>query len=265
MKRSLFRSIILSFSVCLFVSFSAFAQDFQRSYRIGAGGTINIRNISGDVKVTGYNGDAVIVTAFKEGRDRDQVSVEDLSSGNGVDVRVKYPENCNCNASVRFEVKAPSEMRYRYESLSSVSGDVEVDNLSGDLRVKSVSGNVTVRGAAGSVSASSVSGNVIVGDVNGGANAKSTSGNVEVEIRSLEGAESMDFASVSGNVRVKLPGNLDADVKMSTMSGDLKTDFPLQIEEPKYGPGRKVNGRLGGGSRSLKMSSVSGSVSLLRM
>jgi DUF4097 and DUF4098 domain-containing protein YvlB len=254
-----------SFFVCLLISYSAFAQDFQRSYRLSAGGTVNIRSVSGDVKVTGYNGDAVIVTAYKEGRDRDQVSVEDLSSGNGVDVRARYPENCNCNASVRFEVKVPSELRLSYESISSVSGDVEVDNVNGDLRARSVSGSVTVKGAAGSVSATSVSGNVIVSEVNGTANAKSTSGNVEVEIRSLEGAESMDFASVSGNVRAKLPGNLDADVKMSTMSGDLKTDFPLQIEEPKYGPGRKANGRLGGGSRSLKMSSVSGSVSLLRM
>jgi DUF4097 and DUF4098 domain-containing protein YvlB len=265
MKRSLFRSIAFSGFVCLFLSLTAFSQDFQRSYRIGTGGTVNIRNISGDVKVTGYNGNEIIVTGFKEGRDRDRVSFEDLSSSNSVDVRARYPEHCDCDVSIRFDVKVPSEVRYRYESISSVSGDVEVDNVNGDLRAKSVSGSVTVKSAAGSVKASSVSGNVIVGEVNGTASANSTSGNVEVEIRSLEGAESMDFASVSGNVRVKLPGNLDADVKMSTLSGDLKTDFPLTIEEREHGPGRKAFGRVGSGSRSLKMSSVSGSVNLLRM
>jgi DUF4097 and DUF4098 domain-containing protein YvlB len=75
----------------------------------------------------------------------------------------------------------------------------------------------------------------------------------------------MEFASVSGNVRVKLPANLDADVRMSTLSGGLKTDFPLQIEEPERGPGRRATGRIGGGSRNLKLSTTSGSVSLLRM
>ncbi|MCI0338747.1 MAG: DUF4097 domain-containing protein [Acidobacteria bacterium] len=249
----------------MLLSLTAFAQDFQRNYRIGSGGTVNIQNVSGDVTVTGYNGDTITVTGFKEGRDRDEVSIEDRSSGNSVDVRVRYPENCNCEASVRFEVKVPSEISYRYNSVSSVSGNVKVSNTNGDLRAKSVSGDVTVKSAIGLVDAASVSGDVSVGEVNGTVSSKSVSGNVEVEIRSLEGAESMDFASVSGSVRVKLPGNLDADVKMSTMSGDLRTDFPLTIEEAKHGPGRRASGRIGSGSRSLKLSSVSGSVSLLRM
>jgi Toastrack DUF4097 len=264
-KKYPFRSVAFPSLLCLLLSLPALAQDFQRSFRVSPGGVVNVRTISGDVKVSGYNGDSVVVAGFKEGRDRDRLSIEDLSSGNNVDVRARYPENCDCEASVRFEVKVPSELRLRYESFSSVSGDVEVSNVSGTLHAKSVSGNVTVRGVTGSVDAKSVSGNVGVGEVNGAANGKSTSGNVEVEIRSLEGAESMDFASVSGNVRVKLPGNLDADVKMSTMSGDLKTDFPLQIEEAKFGPGRKASGRVGSGSRGLKLSSVSGSVSLLKM
>ena len=120
-----------------------------------------------------------------------------------------------------------------------------------------------LRTASGTTVAAS--GNVIIGEINGTASAKSVSGNVDVEIMQLSGAQDMDFGSVSGNVRVKLPAALDADVRMSTMSGGLKTDFPLTIEEPERGPGRRANGRIGGGSRQLKLSSVSGSVSLLRM
>lgn len=265
MKNNTFRWMAVSGFACLFLSYTAFAQDFQQSYRVGSGASVNIRNVSGNVIVTGYNGDTIIVTGYKEGRDRDRLTVEDLSSGNSVDVRVKYPENCRCNASIRFDVKVPSEVRYKYNSISSVSGDVEVNNVSGELKATSVSGEVTVKSVEGAVTATSVSGNVLVGEVDGTANAKSTSGNVEVEIRQLEGASNLDFASVSGNVRVKLPASLDADVKMSTLSGDLRTDFPIQIEEKKYGPGRSASGRVGGGSRTLKMSSVSGNVSLLRM
>jgi lia operon protein LiaG len=248
MKSYLFRSITISSVICLLLTLTASAQDFQKNYRIGAGGAVNIRNVSGDVTVTGYNGDTITVTAYKEGPDRDQVTIEDASGGSNVDVRARYPENCNCNVSVRFDVKVPSGINYRYDSITSVSGDVHISNVKGDLHAKSVSGDVSVKGAAGAVNAASVS------------------GDVEVEIQSLEGENGpMEFNSVSGDVDVKLPGNLDADVKMSTLSGDLKTDFPLQVEEKKRGPGRSANGRLGNGSRSLKLSTVSGDISLSRI
>ena len=137
--------------------------------------------------------------------------------------------------------------------------------VSGDLRARSTSGNVTVSGVSGAVNANSTSGDVHVGEVNGTVNARSTSGDVVVEIVQLNGAGDMAFTSTSGNVRVKLPANLDAEVRMSTTSGGLKTDFPLTIEEPERGPGRRATGRIGGGSRNLKLTSTSGNVSLLSM
>ena len=261
-----FKLRLMTFSafVCLLLSLTAAAQDFRKSYEVGAGGSVNIRNVSGDVIVAGYEGETILVLGFKEGRDRDRVSIEDNSTGNSVDVRARYPEHCDCNASIRFEVKVPRG-NYKFDQISSVSGDVEVTGVNGDLRAKSVSGNVTVKGITGAVNATAVSGNVHVGENNGVVSGKSTSGNVEVEILQLTGAGDMEFASVSGNVRVKLPANLDADVRMSTLSGGLKTDFPLQIEEPERGPGRRATGRVGGGSRNLKLSSTSGNVSLSRM
>jgi hypothetical protein len=258
-------SVVLSALMFLLLSLTASAQDFRKSYELGSGGSISVRNVSGDVIVTGYEGETVLVLGYKEGRDADRLTVEDNSAGNRVDVRARYPENCDCNASIRFEVRAPRSGSFKYESISSVSGDVEVLGVAGDLRARSVSGNVTVRNVTGAVNASAVSGNVIVGEISGTVSGKSTSGNVEVDIVQLTGAGDLEFASVSGNVRVRIPGNLDAEVKMSTLSGGIKTDFPLTVEEPERGPGRRAAGRVGSGSRNLKLSSTSGNVSLLRM
>jgi hypothetical protein len=264
MKQFQIRLTIFSALLCLLFSLNAAAQDFRKSYEVVQGGSISVRNVSGDVTVTGYEGETVLVLGFKEGRDRDLVSVEDNSAGNKVDVRARYPQNCDCNASIRFEVKVP-RVNYKFDAISSTSGDVEVTGVSGDLRARSTSGNVTVRGVSGAVNATSTSGNVHVGEINGTVSGKSTSGNVEVEIAQLSGAGDMEFASTSGNVHVKMPANLDADVRMSTTSGGLKTDFPLTIEEPERGSGRRAAGRIGGGSRNLRLSSTSGSVSLLSM
>ncbi|HZS08688.1 MAG TPA: DUF4097 family beta strand repeat-containing protein [Blastocatellia bacterium] len=264
MTRNSFRPILISAFITLAATATALAQDFQQTYRVGAGASVGIHNVSGNVKVTGYNGDAIIVAGFKEGRDRDLVSVEDRSTAGNVSVHVRYPEHCNCDASIRFEVQVPQAVKYRFDAISSVSGNVEVSGVSGELRARSVSGEVKVKSVSGSVNASSVSGDVEVEEVVGAASAKSTSGNVEAAISRLEGGEKIEFASVSGNVQVRLPSNLDAEIDLSTLSGSLRTDFPITIEEARFGPGRRARGRVGNGSRSLRLSSTSGNVSLLR-
>jgi hypothetical protein len=226
---------------------SASAQDFQKSYSLTSGGQIKIGNISGDIVVTGYDGNVILISGTKEGQDRDKIDVDDLSSGNRIEVRVRYPKHCNCNASINFKVQVPRSISYDFESISSVSGSVEMQGVTGSIHANSVSGEVRVK------------------DVSGSVNANSVSGSVEVEIQKLSGNDDMKFNSVSGSVNVRLPGDIDADVDMSTMSGSLKTDFPLEVQKEKYGPRNSARGRLGDGSRRLRMSSVSGSLTLSRM
>jgi DUF4097 and DUF4098 domain-containing protein YvlB len=264
MKLRHLRWLTLAAIGCLALPALATAQDFNKTYRLEPGGTVNIRAVSGNIRVSGTDSPAVVVTAYKEGRDRDQVEIVDRSSANSVDVRDKYPENCQCDVGVRFEVQVPKGLNLTFNSISSVSGSVEVSNVTGKLAAKSVSGNVAVRNITGPVQATSVSGNVIVGEIHGTVSAKSTSGEVKVDITQLEGSEGMEFASISGDVIVTMPPSLDAEVEMSVLSGDLKTDFPLTIEKKENGPGQKAHGMIGNGSRKVRLTSVSGDVRLLK-
>ncbi len=72
----------------------------------------------------------------------------------------------------------------------------------------------------------------------------------------------MKFNTVSGDVSVMLPGSLDADVDMSSFSGSIKTDFAIEVRSERYGSRNTARGKLGEGSRRLKMSTVSGDISL---
>lgn len=246
MTRGLYRLAIASGILCLGLAATALGQDFQKSYPLGAGGQIHIGSISGDVIVTGYDGDAVVVKGYKEGRDRDRVDFDDRSTQGRVDVSVRYPRQCDCDASIRFEVQVPRSTSFDFEKLSSVSGSVDVSGIRGRISASSVSGEVRVR------------------DVSGSVNAKSVSGNVEVAISRLDGSDDMKFASVSGSVNVSMPAEIDADVDLSSLSGGISTDFPLQITKEQYGPRTFARGKLGNGTRRLQMSSVSGSLSLRR-
>ncbi|HEX8091841.1 MAG TPA: DUF4097 family beta strand repeat-containing protein [Blastocatellia bacterium] len=264
MSKILFRLTAASVFVILTSALCA-AQEFQKKYEIGAGGHINVSSVSGNVTVTGYDGGAVLVTAVKEGSDRDKVEVEDASAGDRIELRTRYAPNCNCNASINFTVQVPRSAKYNFDKLSTASGNIEVRDVIGLLHARSASGEITVTGVSGSIDVSTASGNVRVREASGTVNASAASGNVEVEITSVEGAEDMKFTSASGNVNVKAPANLDATVDMSSVNGSLKTDFPLEVKEPQYGSHRSAHGRLGNGSRRLKIGSASGDVSLTRM
>jgi len=253
----------LAFLLCALAAQAA-AQDFQKSYSLGAGGTINIRNVSGDINIRGYDGQAIIVTGVKEGRDQDKVTIEDASSGNGISIGVQYAPNCNCDASVRFEVQVPRNTRYDFNKILTASGDINMSALTGDLLVHTASGDVTISEVSGKINAATASGEMRVKNVTGTVSARSASGDVEVQIARLEGAGNMEFTSASGDVRVSAPPDLDGNVQMSSATGSLRTDFPLQVEKREYGPGERASGRLGNGSRSLRLSSATGNVSLLR-
>jgi DUF4097 and DUF4098 domain-containing protein YvlB len=261
------RSVLFRLSAVVALLFvasasEAFAQDYQKSYRLNAGDTVSIRNVSGDVNITGHDGDSVSVSAFKEGRDRALVEVVDESGAGGVNLSVRYPRECNCDASVRFELRVPRGVRLNYNKVSTASGNIQLRGVNGQVKVSTASGDVTVEDVSGEINASTASGNVNVRNVSGTVSAQSASGDVRAEIARLEGDGDMKFSTASGNVDVRLPASLDADVHMSTVSGTVKTNFPLEVKERERGPGSSAHGQLGSGARKLRISSASGDVSL---
>jgi hypothetical protein len=261
-RRTLF-NFVGALALCAAAAVGAAAQDFQKTYELGGGGSVEIANVSGDVNLVGYEGSAVVVSAYKEGRDRDQVEVEDESTQGRVVLRAKYPDNCrNCNASLRFEVRVPRSGGISFDKISTASGNVKAEGFSGKLHLTTASGDVTVRAVGGEIKASSASGTVRVADATGTVNASTASGDVEVELTRVDGAGNLRFSSASGDVRVRIPSNIDARVSLSTASGDIETNFPLEVKRDQYGSGSRAEGQLGSGARSLKISSASGNVSL---
>lgn len=262
MRKATSRIFIIA-SVLLGLAATATAQDFQKTYQLSADGQISIHNVSGNVLVSGYDGQQITVSAIREGRDRDLVQVEDLSGGNRIELKARYPRNCRrCDASIRFEVQVPRSVRYSFDEISSASGDIQVRDVTGEVHVNTASGDVLVENINGRVDASTASGQMHVRGVAGSVSASSASGDVDVEMTRVDDNRRMEFSSASGDVNVRLPLNIDADVELSSASGDVRTNFPLAVESEKYGPGQRARGRLGNGSRRLHISSASGNVSL---
>jgi DUF4097 and DUF4098 domain-containing protein YvlB len=148
-------------------------------------------------------------------------------------------------------------------TIQSVSGDVMIADARGPIAASSTSGGVVVRGARTDVSAHSVSGDVELSDVNGPVvSGETVSGDVLYGGRILDGGR-YQFETHSGDVTVRVTGNLNAAISVGTFSGDFESDFPIEIA-PGSRLGREWEFRLGNGSARLRLRSFSGTIGLRR-
>jgi DUF4097 and DUF4098 domain-containing protein YvlB len=250
---------------------------FTQSYRVGREGALDLQNISGDVRVTGGPGDEIRIEAVKRVRHRDEAEakrlLEDLrvevsNVGGRVEVRTFYPRNRsyrNVSASVDYVIAVPTPTAVALKTISgdisvaSVNGDVRAETVSGDLDLsatpqlslaKTVSGDVTARniGAQAALTLESVSGSVIAsaikvraleaGTVSGDLQfsaiqverlqAKSVSGNIELDAGLARGGR-YEINSHSGNVRIVLAGATGFELDATTFSGSIRSDFPITL------------------------------------
>ncbi len=122
----------------------------------------------------------------------------------------------------------------------TVNGAVETsDTGSAALRMHTVNGKIRVRGHAGEV------------------RVRTVNGTVRLNLTKLTGA--VRIKSVSGSATIKLPRASGASVDLSTLSGRLSSDLPLQTTRKGR---RSLAGTLGQGGPQIRARTVSGSVIL---
>ncbi|MGH7336915.1 MAG: DUF4097 family beta strand repeat-containing protein, partial [Myxococcota bacterium] len=204
---------------------------FSRTVRVGPTGALDLSNIAGDIIVTGGSGDDVRIEAVKRARSRDasnaktlldELRIEVTELPGRVEVRTLYPRNRrNYSGSVDFTITMPTGGR---ANLRSVSGDLRITNVKGELRAESVSGDLITSGATRLSLAKSVSGDIDV--TNAAAEGEVTVSTVSgsVTARGVK-ARALELGSVSGDVFVTDVTCDRAVVK--TVSGNLEYNGPL--------------------------------------
>ena len=138
-------------------------EKFSKTVPLPKGGSLDLSNISGDIVITGGAGDQVVIEAVKRGKtaeDLKLVQIEVASTATRVEVRTQYPrERRNVNVSVDYTVTVP---RAAGVTVRTVSGDLKLATIDGELRADTVSGDVSREGASRLESAKTVSGDVTV-------------------------------------------------------------------------------------------------------
>ena len=279
----------------LLVATACAQEEIDRKLKADKDGTVVIKNISGWVSVIGWNKNEVRVTGFL-GRGTEKLEFE--RDGDRIMIVVKLPRRAKNVDGSELEIHLPRGSRV---DVSTVSAEIEVEEVEGELFLESVSGDVTAKGEMKEIEVSTVSGEIILTVKSGEVSAKSVSGDIEltkvfgeVTVESvsgdilIEGGEfdrlrseavsgevefhggftkdgSYRFESHSGDITLYLSGKVDADFDVSTFSGEIDNDFGKRAERTsKYTPGKELRFSTGSGDARVRVETFSGDIELIK-
>lgn len=231
---------------------SEFVFSEQTTVILEPGALISAQTVSGNIDVTSWDKDQVLVKATKRVRasSREEaatwaqkITVIIEKSDGGLTVRAERPREWSeslgdllkgffdkkPSASVDFAISTPRDVEIEASSVSGniaiahiagdvsvdvVSGDVEISEAGSDVSINTVSGDLILKEISGNLEIDAVSGDVVITNVGGDVSAAITSGDIIVE-RVLGGC-SVD--GTSGDVRID---EVHGDINIDVTSGDI--------------------------------------------
>jgi len=247
---------------------------FRWSGRIASGKTIEVRGVLGTIRALPASGSEVEVTAVRRALrgDPESVRIEVVPHDGGVTVCAVYPRGSGSGDGEgrRAGGREREGVRGRCEAGGPRGpGARDDDHVSVDFTVRvpagvrlaahNVAGDVDAEGMRGYVDARSVSGDVRI-STTGWGEAATVSGEIVAVLGSGGWSGELDFRTVSGDITLELPARTSTEVRVETMSGDIQSDFPLDVERRSMR--RSARGTLGRGGRELSVTTLSGDVRL---
>ena len=267
---------------------------------VDARARVDVSNVRGSVTVSAWDRPQVSISGTLGDGSK---GLEIDGGGSRLSIRVKGPENSgwfNWGSSSRMEdsilvINVPREAELEIEVVSaevvvsgvagrlldvdSVSGKIRVDSNAGEIEVGSVSGRVELNGRNERVQVETVSGEINVasaasrlkfetvsGDIHAETgeyrelNASSVSG--DIILRGNPAADArLDSETMSGDVRVRMPKAASARIEAETFSGRIRSDFGT-VKEPEHGSGRSLDATVGGGSARINIETFSGDIEI---
>jgi DUF4097 and DUF4098 domain-containing protein YvlB len=208
---------------------------------VPAGHDLKVKNVVGDVDISDVNGSLNIDVASSGVTSRGTRGDLNIDTGSG-DVTVN-----GHRGDVNVDVG---------------SGTVQLDNVDG-TRVSVDAGSGGLRGSnitADDFSLDTGSGSIDFGRVTT-RRMKVDSGSGSARLALMSSVESLDVETGSGSVTLAVPASFGAEFDVSTGSGGIETEFPLQVTGARR---NALRGRIGNGRGRVVIETGSGRVRLTR-
>jgi hypothetical protein len=253
-------AVIVGGTLLAAASHASAQADFNWHGHLASGQTVEIKGINGDVRATASSSGEVEVTAARAARRSNaaDVRIEVVPHAGGVTICAVYPsvagrEPNRCEPGregrsntrdndtvVHFDVRVPYGVGFVGRT---VNGEINAESLQGDAEAYTVNGSVKLT-------------------TTGLALASTVNGSVNVSMGRADWPNGATFKTVNGGITLTLPSAFDAELNAQVLNGSIKSDFPVTVTG-QMSP-RRLSGRIGSGGHDLNLSTVNGSIRLLK-
>lgn len=216
---------------------------WEKRFNLPPGGHVSVVNVHGSVLVEGWDQAAVEATvamrsdAPTDQLDDVQVAVEARSTG--VAFHTLYPSGVDTPIRVDYRLRVPRQVRL--DELSTLTGDILVHDVQGSLNARNLHGDIEGINVGGSVVAHALTGNVMV------------------LLRALPDRHlPFTLATINGNVDLQMPAQANASLEVSTVAGNIVSDYPFQVNSTPGDSTRRA--QVGAGGVQMELHTVRGNV-----
>ena len=214
----LYSSFLLSTALAVSLLTAARAEDNDTSSikfsNPAQPGTLKVTVTNGDIHIRGADApDVTVKTELKpEGHGQRDDGLRVLTSSSSYSltekdnvVTLSYGADSWPGNGGDFDISVPRNTNVVISS--ALGGDITVGGVSGDLEVKSLNGQVRLR------------------DVAGGALVETMNGEIKADVMQMKDGKPLSFTSMNGEVALRLPQDIKANVRLRTHNGSILTDF----------------------------------------
>ncbi len=211
-----------------------------RSYPLGDNATVSLTNITGNITIEGWDQPQAEVRVTKEGgseQDRQAVQIK-LNSSNDL-LSLETSPTRSSPVETHYELKLPTHVRA-----------VKIKSADSAVKLSQMTGAITV-----SVQGSSIE----LKDISGAVRTKIVKGETKATLSQNPG-EPQELSSISGDIELRLDGDIHADIIAETIDGEIEADDDLELKIEKRVVGQSATVRIGRGGVAVRIKTINGDI-----
>jgi hypothetical protein len=216
--------------------------EFRRSYALNPNGRVMVQNLYGDVRITAWDRDEVLVEAATKSRDPKHLDARIVvdSTEDAVSIFTQYAgADAEHPASVDYHIWVPR--------MAALDG------------VKLINGMLSISGVGGPVRASSVNGGIHAERLAGEADLSTVNGLLEADFYQISPEKPILLRSVNGPIRLQIPSGAPANLDARSHSGGIDSDFGRPV---RVSGGNLLRTLVKRGGTRIALHNVNGGISI---
>ena len=239
----------------------------NEEYEVDENTILEVYNINGEVKISGYDGDKILLKILKftnkifgeDEFEKVQINVNEID--NRFIIETEYLEQvASVRVAVSLELQIPNYVTV--ENVETLNGAIYLSDVKGDVKSDVKNGLISICGVDGYVQATSANGAINIKDTTGVNSVSTINGALNVDINDIK--QDIEITTTNGDIQVSInPGlNADLEVKINSIAGFIYLNDLLPYLNLTINTDRLVVGTIGEGENKIYIDLTTGIINL---